>query len=312
MHRVILIALSDIKKSKRGAVARALSLVENEPQKARPILKKIFPTCGKTTIIGITGPAGSGKSSLIAKVALGIASLGMMPAILAIDPTSHITGGAILGDRARMRELDERGIFIRSMASRGSTGAISASLRNCIRILEYAKYGPIIVESVGAGQTDVDIANIADITIVVFSPNTGDSIQAIKAGLTEIGDIYIVNKSDLSGASQLYESIKEFIATHGTRKDIVTLKTSIKKPASITKLVNHLIDIIKTTKDNKKSHYAKSLEYELQDIVFNKTKERAKSIMSTNNATFVKCLNALHSGKIDPYDAALKILRLLK
>ena len=114
--------------------------------------------------------------------------------MLAIDPTSHVTGGAILGDRVRMTESTDSGTYIRSIASRGATGAVSHSLRNSIRILEYAGFNPIIIESVGAGQTEVEISNIADITVVVFNPNTGDSIQTIKAGLTEIGDIYVVNK----------------------------------------------------------------------------------------------------------------------
>lgn len=308
----ILIALADIKKSKRGAIARALTLVENEPLKAHPMLQKIFPSCGKAIIIGVTGPAGAGKSSLIAKTAVRLASLGMKPAVLAIDPSSHITGGAIMGDRARMRELDEHDIYVRSIASRGATGAISASLRNCIRILEYAKYDPIIVESVGAGQTDVDIATIADITIVLFSPNTGDSIQAIKAGLTEIGDIYVVNKSDLSGAGQLYESVKEFITTAGTKDEIVALKTSIKRPASITKLAEHIQKLVKTYRPRKKLRYAQTLEFELQDIVLNNIKERAISVMSPKNKTYTKYVDSLRAGKTDPYTVAKKIVRLCK
>lgn len=305
-----MIALSDIKKSKRGAIARALTLVENEPVKARPMLKKIFPSCGKATIIGFTGPAGAGKSSLINKTAVRLASSGMRPAVLAIDPTSHITGGAIMGDRARMQELDEKDIYIRSIASRGSTGAVSASLRDCIRVLEYARYDPIIVESVGAGQTDVDIAAIADITIVMFSPNTGDSIQAIKAGLTEIGDIYVVNKSDLSGAGQLYESVKEFV-TAGSNDKVITIKTSIKRPSSVAQLATHIGDRIEELRPRKKLRYAKRLEHELQDIVLNKLKERAISVMSADNPTYARCVDSLRSGKTDPYSAAQKIARLL-
>jgi len=205
--------LGEIRRRKRGAVARALTLVENEPRRARAMLREMFPHCGRSTVVGVTGPAGAGKSTLIARVAATLASEGMRPAVLAVDPTSHVTGGAIMGDRARMAGLDGSGVYVRSMASRGSRGALSASVRDCIRVLEYARYDPVIVESVGAGQTEVDIASIADITVVVFSPQTGDSIQAIKAGLTEIGDIYVVNKSDLAGASQLYDSVREFAGT---------------------------------------------------------------------------------------------------
>ncbi len=307
-----MIALADIKRSNRGAVARALTLVENEPDKARPMLRKMFPSCGKAAIIGVTGPAGAGKSSLIGKTAIHMASLGMRPAVLAIDPTSHITGGAIMGDRARMAELDEHKIYVRSIASRGSTGAISASLRNCIRVLEFAGYNPIIVESVGAGQTDVDISTIADITVVTFSPNTGDSIQAIKAGLTEIGDIYVVNKSDLSGAGQLFESVKEFITTSSRREGVVALRTSTKRPASTAKLAEHIHRLIKAIRPAKKARYAQSLECELRDIVLNKFRERATSVMSKDNAAYTKCVKSMHDGKTDPHDAAQKILRLCK
>ncbi|MEK0376616.1 MAG: GTP-binding protein, partial [Nitrosopumilus sp.] len=199
--------LVDIKKGKRGAIAKAISIVENNPKSAKKLLKKIFKDSGNSIIIGITGPAGSGKSSLINKTVLALKKLGTKPAVLAIDPTSHITGGAILGDRVRMTESTDSGTYIRSIASRGATGAVSNSLRNIIRVLEYSGFNPIIIESVGAGQTDVEISNIADITVVVYNPNTGDSIQTIKAGLTEIGDIYIVNKIDLSGTNQLFDAV---------------------------------------------------------------------------------------------------------
>ena len=201
-------SLTDLKKGKRGAIAKTISLVENDPKNAKKLLKKIFKDTGNSMIIGITGPAGAGKSSLINKTVVALKKLGTKPAVLAIDPTSHVTGGAILGDRVRMTESTDSGTYIRSIASRGATGAVSHSLRNSIRVLEYAGFNPIIIESVGAGQTEVEISNIADITVVVFNPNTGDSIQTIKAGLTEIGDIYLVNKSDLSGTNQLFEDRK--------------------------------------------------------------------------------------------------------
>jgi len=201
--------LSDLKKGKRGAIAKAITIIENDPLQAKKILKKIFKETGKSMVIGITGPAGAGKSSLINKTMIAMKNLHTKPAVLAIDPTSHVTGGAILGDRVRMSESTDSGTYIRSIASRGATGAISRSLRNSVRILEYAGFNPIIIESVGAGQTEVEISNIADITVVVFNPNTGDSIQTIKAGLTEIGDIYLINKSDLDGANQLFDAVRD-------------------------------------------------------------------------------------------------------
>ena len=202
---------SDLKKAKRGAIAKAISIVENDPKEARKLIKKIYKNAGKSIIIGITGPAGAGKSSLINKLSLELRKLKLKPAVLAVDPTSHVTGGAILGDRVRMTESTDSGTYIRSIASRGATGAIAHSVRNSIRILEYAGFNPILIESVGAGQTEIEISKIADITVVTFNPHTGDSIQTIKAGITEIGDIYLVNKSDLDGASQLFQAIQDFI-----------------------------------------------------------------------------------------------------
>ena len=175
---------SDLKKAKRGAIAKAITIFENDEKESRKLIKKIFKKSGKSVIIGITGSAGVGKSSLIDKTSIQLKKLGMKPAVLAIDPTSHISGGAILGDRVRMTESTDSGTYIRSIASRGATGAVSRSIRNSIRVLEYAGFDPIIIESVGAGQTEIEISNIADITIVMFNPHTGDSIQTIKAGIT--------------------------------------------------------------------------------------------------------------------------------
>ncbi len=219
--------LADLKKGKRGVIAKAISIVENDQTEAKKLLKKIFKNTGNSIIIGITGPAGAGKSSLINKTAMELKKLGAKPAVLAIDPTSHLTGGAILGDRVRMTESTDSGTYIRSIASRGASGAVSRSLRNSIRVLEYAGFNPIIIESVGAGQTEVEISNIADITVVIFNPNTGDSIQTIKSGLTEIGDIYLVNKSDLAGTNQLFDAVRDFIGD-SERKPVI-LKTSVKK-----------------------------------------------------------------------------------
>ena len=157
--------ISDLKKGKRGAIAKAITIVENDPKEARKLLKKIFKETGTSSIIGITGPAGAGKSSLINKTVAALRKLRTKPAVLAVDPTSHVTGGAILGDRVRMSESTDSGTYIRSIASRGATGAISRSLRNTVRILEYAGFNPIIIESVGAGQTEIEISNIADITV---------------------------------------------------------------------------------------------------------------------------------------------------
>ncbi len=295
---------TDLKKGKRGAIAKAISLIENDPKAARTLIKKIFKSSGKAMTIGITGPAGAGKSSLINKTVMHLKKLGTKPAVLAIDPTSHVTGGAILGDRVRMTESTDSGTYIRSIASRGAIGAVSNSLRNSIRILEYAGFDPIIIESVGAGQTEIEIAKIADITVVVFNPHTGDSIQTIKAGLTEIGDIYIVNKSDLSGASQLFQAVQNYIGD--SQKNPVILKTSTKSSNGILEFSKILLKMMKEKQKTKKDTEKLRLESELKDIVLNNIKNKIDSMFASGNS-YSKYLKQVQSKKMNPFDAADKI-----
>jgi LAO/AO transport system kinase len=298
--------LSDLKKGKRGAIAKAISIIENDQIEAKKLLKKIFRETGTSSIIGITGPAGAGKSSLINKTVISMKKLRIKPAVLAIDPTSHVTGGAILGDRVRMSESTDSGTYIRSIASRGATGAVSRSLRNSIRILEYAGFNPIIIESVGAGQTEVEISNIADITVVVFNPNTGDSIQTIKAGLTEIGDIYLVNKSDLDGTNQLFDAVRDFIGA--SERNPVILKTSVKRNSGIIQFAKILKEMMELKKKSKKEKDKERLESELKDIVLNNLKERMDELLDSDK-TFSKYLKKLIVKDIDPFEAADKITK---
>ncbi len=296
--------ISDLKKSKRGAIAKAISIFENDEKESRKLIKKIFKTSGKSIVIGITGPAGAGKSSLIDKISTKLKKSGLKPAVLAIDPTSHVSGGAILGDRVRMTESTDSGTYIRSMASRGATGAISRSIRNSIRVLEYAGFDPIIIESVGAGQTEIEISNIADITVVVFNPHTGDSIQTIKAGITEIGDIYLVHKSDLEGASQLFQSVQDFIGT--AEKNPLILKVSSKTGKGVTEFVTELKKIIQKRKKEKKLSEKQRLSIELDDIILNTINQKVATMLHSNK-TYSGYLKKVQDRKIDPFEAAEKI-----
>jgi LAO/AO transport system kinase len=300
--------LSDLKKGKRGAIAKAISIVENDQKETKKLLKKIFKDSGNSSVIGITGPAGSGKSSLINKTVISLKKLGTKPAVLAIDPTSHVTGGAILGDRVRMSESTDSGTYIRSIASRGATGAVSRSLRNSIRVLEYAGFNPIIIESVGAGQTEVEISNIADITVVVFNPNTGDSIQTIKAGLTEIGDIYVVNKSDLAGTNQLFDAVRDYIGD--SKRNPTILKTSVKKNSGIAVFAKTLKDMMVIKKKFKTEKDLERFEAELKDIVLNNIKEKIDEMLESDKI-FSAYLKKLQSKKIDPFTAGDKISKSL-
>jgi len=303
-----MVLLSDLKKGKRGAIAKAITIIENDKPGTKKILKKIFRETGTSIVIGITGPAGGGKSSLINKTVIALRKLHTKPAVLAVDPTSHITGGAILGDRVRMSESTDFGIYIRSIASRGATGAVSRSLRNSVRILEYAGFNPIIIESVGAGQTEVEISKIADITVVVFNPNTGDSIQTIKAGLTEIGDIYLVNKSDLDGTNQLFDAVRDFIGS--SERNPIVLKTSVKRNSGIIQFAKILKEMMASKKKSKKERDKERLETELKEIVLNNFKEKMDEMLDSDK-TFSKYLKKLLAKDIDPYAAADKISKSL-
>ena len=292
---------SDLKKAKRGAIAKAISIIENDEKESRKLIKKIFKTSGKSIVIGITGPAGAGKSSLIDKTSIQLKKLGMKPAVLAIDPTSHVSGGAILGDRVRMTESTDSGTYIRSIASRGAVGAVSRSIRNSIRVLEYAGFNPIIIESVGAGQTEIEISNVADITVVVFNPYTGDSIQTIKAGITEIGDIYLVHKSDLDGASQLFQSVQDFIGT--VEKTPLILKVSSKTGKGISEFIKELKKLMTKKKKDKKLSEKQKLAKELDDIILNNISQKVASILHSSKS-YSEYLKKVQEKKIDPFEAA--------
>jgi LAO/AO transport system kinase len=198
----------------RLTLARTLSQVENGTAEGKSALGFLFPYTGKAHLVGVTGASGTGKSSLVNQLARYYRSpaQGEHPrcvAIVAVDPTSPFTGGAILGDRIRMRDLTgDPGIFIRSMATRGSLGGIASATSAVVQVLDAAGYDLILIETVGAGQSEVDIARLAHTTIVVEAPGLGDDIQAIKAGIMEIADVLVVNKADLSGAENTERALR--------------------------------------------------------------------------------------------------------
>jgi LAO/AO transport system kinase len=196
----------------RRALARALTLVENESEKSEPLLAALFPHTGRAWVIGITGAPGTGKSTLVNEVAKAYRKLGKSVGIIAVDPTSPFSGGAILGDRIRMRDLSgDPGIFIRSMATRGNLGGLARATRDAIRVFDAAKFDLVLVETVGAGQNEVDIVRAAHTTIVVEAPGLGDEVQAIKAGILEIADVLVVNKADRQGAAHTIHALKAML-----------------------------------------------------------------------------------------------------
>ena len=201
--------IEKILKGDRVAIARAISMIENEHRESQTLLRALYSKTGQAYRIGITGPPGAGKSTITNKLATLYRSQGKRIGIIAVDPTSPFTGGALLGDRIRMTdvELDE-GVFIRSMASRGSLGGLSKKAKEAADVLDASGCDIILMETVGVGQSELDIVRAADTTVVVLVPESGDSIQAMKAGLMEIADFFVVNKSDRAGAEQAVMSIK--------------------------------------------------------------------------------------------------------
>jgi len=195
--------IEGVLKGDKRSIARAITIIEDGLPESDRLTSALEPYIGRAKIIGVIGPTGSGKSTLIHKIVKVFRSEGLKVGVIAIDPTSPFTGGAFLGDRIRMQDLTlDNGVFIRSMATRGGLGGIAESTIDAIKVLDASGIDIIIVESVGAGQLDVRISDVAHTTIVVLAPGFGDEIQAIKAGIMEIADIFIVNKADRENADQ--------------------------------------------------------------------------------------------------------------
>ena len=192
----------------RLALSRAITAIENEYPEANDIMKELYTHTGHAYVVGITGPPGAGKSTMTDKIARAYRKKGMTVGIVAVDPSSPFTGGAILGDRIRMDDLTlDKGVFIRSMGTRGSLGGLSHKTADVVKAMDAFGKDIIIVETVGVGQSEVDIVKAADTTMVILIPGMGDDIQAIKAGILEIGDLFVINKSDLDGADKVVREI---------------------------------------------------------------------------------------------------------
>ncbi len=296
----------------KRAIARSISIIDDEDPQSHEILKEIYQRTGKAITVGFTGPGGAGKSTLIGNLIPYFKQLGYRIAILAVDPTSPITGGAILGDRVRMQStMEDEDVFMRSFGSRGTSGGISKSLRYAIRILDAAGYNLILVESVGAGQLEVEISKVVNLTMVVFSPNTGDSVQAVKAGLTEIGDIYIVNKSDIESSGTLYYSLLELIG-ETPRKPLI-VKTSTKTSEGLQELCLNIDTIVKSDEwiSKQKQKQKQVLDDELKEMVLEKVKQKTLKVFKIKSNEINELLDSLLNKLKDPYTASEELSLLI-
>ncbi|MBN1201904.1 MAG: methylmalonyl Co-A mutase-associated GTPase MeaB [Anaerolineae bacterium] len=198
----------------RRALARLITLIENRAPGAAEALALLYPHTGRAYLVGITGAPGTGKSTVVNALTRELRARGQTVGIVAVDPTSPFSGGAVLGDRIRMRDLaGDKGVFIRSMASRGSLGGLAAATGDVVRVLDAAGFDTVLIETVGAGQSEVDIARTAYTTIVIDAPGMGDDVQAIKAGILEIADILVVNKTDRPGAQNAVRALRAMLDT---------------------------------------------------------------------------------------------------
>ena len=232
----------------RRALARMVTLIENESPQARRYLAELHQHAGNAHIVGVTGAPGAGKSTLVTRIVRELRRRDRKVGVVAVDPTSPFTGGAILGDRIRMMELaGDPNVFIRSMASRGSLGGLSASTRDVVRAMDAAGYNTIIIETVGTGQAEVEVMRAAQTVLVVSAPGMGDEVQAIKAGILEIADIFVVSKADKPGADQTVAELAMLLSLDPNRRlhdkskpywRIPVLKTSAIKDQGITQLVD--------------------------------------------------------------------------
>lgn len=304
-------AMADrIRAGSQVSLARALTLVESRSDAAAELLAEMWKDSGQAHVLGITGPAGSGKSTLVTAMAREYVARGQRVAILAVDPSSAYSGGAILGDRIRMLEhAGNRDIFIRSMASRGATGGLSRAVLDAIVLLDAAGFDIVILETVGAGQAEVDVISVAHTVFVVSVPGAGDDIQAIKAGLIEIADIHVVNKADRPGADMTVKHLRESLRlAHGpeSKWDVPILKTTAASGEGVAELVDKTAEHRSwmttngTIRDVERRNAATRIRWAAETLVADK--------LRTGYPDFDAAVDALIAREDEPRQAAARLL----
>ena len=299
--------------SDKRAIARVISVIESDDEKATIILKKIFHKTGNAYRIGITGPPGAGKSTITNQLTKHLLSLSKSVAIIAVDPTSPFSGGALLGDRVRMNDIGALdNVFIRSMATRGSLGGLSKKTIDTADILDASGFDYIIFETVGVGQSELDIAKVADSTIVTLVPESGDSIQAMKAGLMEIADIFVLNKCDRPGADKAFISLQTTLhlrnfSPNDWQQPII--KTTATTNKGIAEIVEKFEEHRTYCKNNSTCLQKRFKNYKLRVINIVETSLKQKTWNELNIKTLENSMEKVLSGNLSPYELADKILQ---
>ncbi len=295
-----------VARGSRKDISRAITMLEDELPGSKELYAQIYRRGGGAFVLGVAGPPGAGKSTLINCLIRELRSRGHKVGVVAVDPTSPFTGGALLGDRIRMvdHSLDE-GVYIRSMASRGSRGGLSRSARKAIDVLDAAGYDVVLLESVGIGQTEVDIINVAQATLVVIMPEMGDSVQAMKAGLMEIGDIFVVNKADLEGADRAALEISQFArAKDGGRPKV--LKTVAKTCQGVPELTSAVEGLMSATVQASRRG-SKVVTDEVREALVTRVEKSFSEDLSTK-ASWAGLLDKVARREVDPDSAAEMML----
>ena len=303
--------IDGVLKSDRRSIAKTITLIENNLPEAQKALSLLYPHTGKAHVIGVTGPTGSGKSTLIHKLVEELRRRGKTVGVVAVDPTSPFTGGAFLGDRVRMQELStDEGVFIRSMATRNTPGGVARATKDAVKVLDASGKNVVIVEAVGAGQSEVEIMKIAQTIVVVQAPGLGDDIQAIKAGLMEIGDIFVVNKADRENVNKTVVDIEAMLDMNPNKEKWmppVVMTTAI-TGEGITELLDKIDEHRKYLKAGAiETRRRERTEAELVDVIKEKV---AESILEDlkRKGELEEVVRKILSRETDPYSAADMLL----
>jgi LAO/AO transport system kinase len=293
------------------AIARAISLIEDESPASAELVRAIFPQTGRAYLVGVTGPPGAGKSTLVDRLAAELRAGGRTIGVIAVDPTSPFSGGAVLGDRVRMQaHAGDEGVFIRSMATRGHLGGLARATGDAALVLDAAGRDVIIIETVGVGQDEVDIIRTADVSIVTLVPGTGDEVQALKAGIMEIADIFVVNKADREGAPQLVSAVEANLALKTYRGDewrpriLTTVATT---GAGVKDLVEAIWAFRAHADPALAARRRARSEYRLRELVEHQFMEHLeRTVLAPGELQSV--VDRIAAREIDPYTAARTLL----